>query len=140
VGGFETGHSAYDRFQQQHRSTGFPLPVPQKHTDDHDHYLAATITYYGFFAIFPLLLVLVLTTVLGFLLEGHPQLERRIVNSALGQLHRHRTAAQPRLAARQRTRTRPRRRPMGRNGRLPRRPENAMNHLWGVPSNAGPTP
>ena len=45
----------------------------QKYTDDQGGYLAATITYYGFFAISPLLLVL--TTVLGFvrLARGSPR-------------------------------------------------------------------
>jgi uncharacterized BrkB/YihY/UPF0761 family membrane protein len=64
VGGFGSGYSAFDRFQQRHRSIGFPLAVLQKYADDQGGYHAATITYYGFFAIFPLLLVL--TTVLGF--------------------------------------------------------------------------
>jgi hypothetical protein len=53
VGGFGTGYSAFDRFQQRHRSIGFPLAVLQKYVDDQGGYLAATITYYGFFAILP---------------------------------------------------------------------------------------
>src|SRR5207237_6428437 len=39
--------------------------------------------YYGFFSLFPLLLVLV--TVLGFVLHGHPGVEDRILHSTLGQ-------------------------------------------------------
>ena len=81
--GFGSRYSAFDRFQQRHRSVGFPLAVLQKYADDQGGYHAATITYYGFFAIFPLLLVL--TTVLGFVLQSHPHLEQRIINSALGQ-------------------------------------------------------
>jgi hypothetical protein len=54
----------FDRFQQRHRWLGFPLAVLQKYADDQGGYLAATITYYAFFAILALLLVL--TTVLGF--------------------------------------------------------------------------
>ena len=83
MSGFGKRYSAFDRFQQRHRWLGFPLAVLQKYADDQGGYLAATITYYGFFAIFPLLLVL--TTVLGFVLHGHHHLEQRIVNSALGQ-------------------------------------------------------
>ena len=60
-----------------------PLAVLQKYADDQGGYHAAAITYYGFFAIFPLLLVL--TTVLGFILQSHPHLEQRIVESTLGQ-------------------------------------------------------
>lgn len=73
----------FDRFQQRHRLLGFPLAVRQKYSEDQGGYLAATITYYGFFSIFPLLLVAV--TVLGYALDGHPRFEHSIVNSALGQ-------------------------------------------------------
>ena len=83
MSGFRNQYSAFDRFQQRHRSIGFSLAVLQKYADDQGGYHAATISYYGFFAIFPLLLVL--TTVLGFVLEGHPHLEQRIIDSALGQ-------------------------------------------------------
>ena len=55
----------------------------QKYSDDQGGYLAATITYYGFFSLFPLLLVL--TTLLGFVLRGHPHLQQSIVDSALAQ-------------------------------------------------------
>ena len=61
----------------------FPLAVRRKYSDDRAGYLAATISYYGFFSLFPLLLVLV--TVLGYVLDGRPGLQHRIVDSALGQ-------------------------------------------------------
>jgi hypothetical protein len=48
MGGFDSRYSAFDRFQQRHRSIGFP------------------------------------TTVLGFILQNHPHLEQRILDSALG--------------------------------------------------------
>ena len=73
----------FDRFQRRHPWLGFPLAVRQKYADDQGGYLAATIAYYGFFSIFPLLLVL--TTTLGYVLRGHPHLESRIIDSALGQ-------------------------------------------------------
>jgi len=80
---FEQQYVAIDRFQQRHVWLSLPLAVLQKYSDDQGAYLAATITYYGFFAIFPLLLVL--TTALGFLLPGHHDLERSVVDSALSQ-------------------------------------------------------
>jgi membrane protein len=80
---FGRRYSGFDRFQQRHRWLGLPLAVLQKYSDDQGAYLAATITYYGFFAIFPLLLVL--TTALGFLLPRHHALELSVVNSALAQ-------------------------------------------------------
>lgn len=84
MAGFASRYDAFDRFQQRHAWLGFPLAVRQKYADDQGGYLAAAITYYGFFSIFPLLLVLV--SVLGFVLRGHPQLQARILGSALGQV------------------------------------------------------
>ena len=72
-----------DRFQQSHALLGFPLAVNRKYSDDQGGYLTAIVTYYGFFSIFPLLLVL--TTILGFVFDGNPHLQQEIVDSALGQ-------------------------------------------------------
>ncbi len=81
--GFRRRYESFDRFQRRHAWLGFPLAVRQKYSDDQGGYLAAVITYYGFFSIFPLLLVAV--TILGFALRGHPGAESSIVHSALGQ-------------------------------------------------------
>jgi YihY family inner membrane protein len=70
-----------DRFQQRHAVVGFPLAVRQKFADDQGGFLAASVTYYAFFSIFPLLLVLV--TLLGYALQGNPDLQRRVLDSAL---------------------------------------------------------
>lgn len=72
-----------DRFQRQHPSVGFPLAVVYKFFDDQGNYLAACLTYYAFVAIFPLLLIA--SSVLGFVLQGDPELEQRILDSALKQ-------------------------------------------------------
>lgn len=74
---------AFDRLQRRRGLLGFPLAVLKKFSDDHAGGLAALIAYYGFFSLFPLLLVLV--TGLGYVLHGDPELYRRIVDSALGQ-------------------------------------------------------
>jgi membrane protein len=73
-----------DRYQREHAWLGFPLAVRQKYSDDGGASLAAVLAFYGFYAIFPLLLAFV--SLLGYGLHGHPKLERSIVNSALGQL------------------------------------------------------
>jgi membrane protein len=73
----------FDRFQRRHGLLGFPLAVLRKYSDDQGSYIAATISYYGFFSIFPLLLVM--TTVLGFVLRDHPHLQNQIIDTALGQ-------------------------------------------------------
>lgn len=75
--------SRIDRFQQRHRAAGFPLAVIYKFTDDQGSYLAALITYYGFLSIVPL--VLLATSLLGFLLQSDPGREQEILQSALQQ-------------------------------------------------------
>ena len=54
---------------------GFPLAVVYKFFDDQGNYLAAMLTYYAFVAIFPLLLIA--SSVLGFVLQGNPGSSRR---------------------------------------------------------------
>jgi YihY family inner membrane protein len=72
-----------DAFQQRHPVVGFPYAVVKKFGDDQAGNLAALVAYYGFFSLFPLLLVFV--TVLGFVLQGNTRLEESILNSALAQ-------------------------------------------------------
>jgi membrane protein len=74
---------AFDRLQRRTPALGFPLAVLRKFSDDQASHLAALVAYYGFFSLFPLLLVLV--TVLGYVLQGDQALYDRIVGSALGQ-------------------------------------------------------
>lgn len=74
---------ALDRLQRRRSVLGFPLGVVKKFSDDHAGNLAALMAWYGFFALFPLLLVLV--TVLGFVLSGNQDLYDDIVRSAVGQ-------------------------------------------------------
>ena len=74
---------AADRAQRRRTSIGFPLAVLYKFFDDQGNYLAATLTYYAFIAIFPLLLLA--SSILGFLLQGNPDLQTSVLNSALGQ-------------------------------------------------------
>jgi YihY family inner membrane protein len=72
-----------DRRQQRSPRFSFLAAVIKKFGDDQAGQLAALIAYYGFVSLFPLLLVLV--TVLGFVLQGDPSEQHRIVNGALGQ-------------------------------------------------------
>src|SRR5580698_4273766 len=74
---------ALDRRQQQSRRLSFLAAVVKKFGDDQAGQLAALVAYYGFVSLFPLLLVLV--TVLGFVLQGDPGEQKRILDSALGQ-------------------------------------------------------
>lgn len=74
---------AVDDFQRKHPAIGFPLAVIYKHFDDQGNYLAAIITYYAFIAIFPLLLMA--SSILGFFLQDNPDLQERLLNTALRQ-------------------------------------------------------
>jgi YihY family inner membrane protein len=74
---------AVDDFQQRHRWLAFPFAVVKKYGDDQAGRHAALLAYYGFFALFPLLLVAV--TVIGFILQGRSDLADRIVDSAAAQ-------------------------------------------------------
>src|ERR1700729_2982291 len=75
--------SRADDYQRRHRWAGLPLAVLYKSADDQGTYLAAQITYYGFVAAFPLLLLL--ATILGYALHGNPHLQRQVLDSALAQ-------------------------------------------------------
>jgi membrane protein len=74
---------ALDRRQQQMPRASFIAAVLKKFGDDQAGQLAALIAYYGFVSLFPLLLVLV--TVLGFVLQGDPSEQKRILDGTLGQ-------------------------------------------------------
>ncbi|MDT4918720.1 MAG: hypothetical protein QOH89_3420 [Pseudonocardiales bacterium] len=129
-----------DRFQRTHPRAGLPIAVIYKFADDQGNYLAALITYYGFLSIFPLLLLS--STILSFVLEGQPELQQRVLDSALGQL----PIVGTQLAD-----------PQGVTGSgvglvigilgtlygglgVSLAAQNAMNTIWRVPRNARPNP
>jgi YihY family inner membrane protein len=128
-----------DRFQRRHRWAGFPLAVIYKFADDQGPFLAALLTYYGFLSLFPLLLLL--ATLLGFFLQGDPELQARVLDSALGQfpligndLPRGRLGGSGWAVA------------VGLIGIIygglgvAQAGQNAMNVIWAVPRNSRPNP
>jgi membrane protein len=72
-----------DRFQRRHPTASFPLAVLYKYVDDSGGYLAALIAYYSFVSLFPLLLLL--STVLSYVLVGHPAVQQDVLHSALNE-------------------------------------------------------
>jgi len=70
-----------DAFQQTHRPFAFGFAVVKKFGDDRAGALAALVAYYGFLATFPMLLML--TTVLGFLAGRSSMVEKAVLHSAL---------------------------------------------------------
>jgi YihY family inner membrane protein len=72
-----------DAAQRRRPALAFPVAVLKKFGDDRATQLAALIAYYGFFSLFPLLLVF--ATVVAFVVRDDPQLQQRLVDSALSQ-------------------------------------------------------
>jgi YihY family inner membrane protein len=72
-----------DRVHRRHAWLAVPVAVVRKFGDDRAGHWAALVAYYGFFSLFPLLLVFV--TILGFVIQGEPDLQRQIIGSALAQ-------------------------------------------------------
>ena len=73
---------SFDRFQQRHPVWAVPMAVIRKFGNDQAGSLAALLAYYAFFSIFPLLLVF--TTILGFVLQQNSDLYNDVQNSVLG--------------------------------------------------------
>jgi membrane protein len=73
----------FDRFQRERPALAFPLAVAKKFGDDEGGSMVSLIAYRGFFSLFPLLLLL--TTVLGYLLADDPSLRHDVVDSTLSQ-------------------------------------------------------
>jgi YihY family inner membrane protein len=70
-----------DTAHRRHTWIAFPYAVVKKFNEDQAGNLAALIAYFGFFSLFPLLLVLV--TVLDMVLPSNGNLRQSIFNSAL---------------------------------------------------------
>ncbi|MCX6471512.1 MAG: YihY/virulence factor BrkB family protein [Corynebacteriales bacterium] len=129
-----------DALQRRNRGVGFVFAVIYKFVDDQGGYLAALVTYYAFLSLFPLLLLS--TTILGFLLAGDPGLQERLLNSALGEF----PIIGDQLGE-------PRRLGGGSTGvvigvigalygasGIGQATQNAMNTVWAVPRNSRPNP
>lgn len=70
-----------DAYQRSHRRIAFVVAVLKKFSDDSGGYLAALVAYFAFLSLFPLLLLA--TTVLGFVLSGDASLQHSILSTAL---------------------------------------------------------
>jgi membrane protein len=75
---------AFDRAQRRHRALALPVAVGKKFQEDRGGNLSALIAYRAFFSLFPLLLLF--TTILGYVLADDPERRRDAVDSVLAQL------------------------------------------------------
>lgn len=73
-----------DRFQQRRRVFGLPYAVVKRFGEHEGSRLAATVSYYSFFSVFPLLLALV--TVLNLVLKDDDTLRQQLLDGAIGQI------------------------------------------------------
>lgn len=74
---------AFDAYQQRRKWLAVPMAVIRKFGNDQAGSLAALVAYYAFFSLFPLLLVM--TTVLGFVLQHDRSAQSSVEHSVLGQ-------------------------------------------------------
>ncbi len=72
---------ALDRFQRSRAPLAFVIGIVKKFGDDRAGHLAALISYYGFFSLFPLLLAL--ASILGFVFADNPDFRAQVQDSAL---------------------------------------------------------
>jgi YihY family inner membrane protein len=72
-----------DELQRRRPALAFPVAVAKKFGDDRAGQLAALIAYYGFFSLFPLLLVF--ATVVAIVARDDPALQQRLLDSAVSQ-------------------------------------------------------
>jgi YihY family inner membrane protein len=74
---------AIDLLQQRHSVLAFPIGVVKKFGDDEAGKHAALLAYYGFFSVFPLMLVFV--TLLGYALANNQALQQRVIDTLVEQ-------------------------------------------------------
>jgi YihY family inner membrane protein len=75
---------AVDRTQQRFTPASFVYGVIKKYGDDNGGVLVANLAYSTFVSVFPLLLVLV--TILGLVVSGHPEIRTDVLNAVANQV------------------------------------------------------
>jgi len=73
----------FDDYQQDRRWLAVPMAVIKKFGDDQGGNLASLVAWYGFFSLFPLLLVF--ATILGYVLAGDPSTRQSVEHSVQSQ-------------------------------------------------------
>jgi uncharacterized BrkB/YihY/UPF0761 family membrane protein len=68
-----------DKLQRRRPILGFPLAVFKRYGEDHGGWLGSLISYYGFFSLYPLLVVF--ATVATWVLEDRPETLQRVLSA-----------------------------------------------------------
>ncbi|MGH9077130.1 MAG: YihY/virulence factor BrkB family protein [Acidimicrobiales bacterium] len=69
-----------DGHQRRHAWLSVPVAVVRKFGEDRAGDMGAVVAYFGFLSLFPLLLAF--AAILGFVLAGHPDLQRQVLHNA----------------------------------------------------------
>ncbi|MBA3865437.1 MAG: YihY/virulence factor BrkB family protein [Solirubrobacterales bacterium] len=80
---FKAPLRSFDHFQQRRRWLAAPIGVFKKFGEDEGGSMVSLIAYRAFFSLFPLLLLM--TTVLGYVLADNPELREKVIESTLSQ-------------------------------------------------------
>ncbi|HVW47959.1 MAG TPA: YhjD/YihY/BrkB family envelope integrity protein [Solirubrobacterales bacterium] len=73
----------FDEFQRRRPLLAFPFGVAKKFGEDEGGSMVSLIAYRAFFSLFPLLLLM--TTILGYVLSGNEELREEVVSGTLSQ-------------------------------------------------------
>ena len=73
-----------DRLQRRVPSIGFPVAVAKRYGEDHGGWLGSLIAYYGFFSLYPLLVVFV--TLATWVLDDRPRALQRVLEALWSKL------------------------------------------------------
>src|SRR6201994_3108578 len=73
----------FDQYQQTKPALALPLGIVKKFGEDEGGSMVSLIAYRAFFSLFPLLLLM--TTILGYVLAGNSELRQEVVNGTLSQ-------------------------------------------------------
>src|ERR1700743_3839582 len=73
----------FDDFQQTKPALALPLGIVKRFGEDEGGSMVSLIAYRAFFSLFPLLLLM--TTILGYVLAGNEELRQEVVNGTLSQ-------------------------------------------------------
>src|ERR1700761_2548146 len=73
----------FDDYQQKRKWLALPVAVVKKFGDDQGGNLASLVAWFGFFSLFPLLLVF--ATILGYVLSGDPGTRASVEHSVIAQ-------------------------------------------------------
>ena len=87
-----------DELQRRRRVIGFSFAVAKRYGEDHGGWLGSLIAYYGFFSLYPLLVVFV--TIATWMFKDRPEALQRVLEALRSKLPFVTASSAPRLNSR----------------------------------------